>query len=56
LINPALVKAEEEDFELVVGAGHYQYSSFIWSDLWAIAPWMTEKVTKRIEGAGLGID
>lgn len=56
LINPALVKPDEEDFELVVGAGHYQYSSFTWSDLWAIAPWMANKVTRRIEGPGLGID
>ncbi|KAF8499994.1 hypothetical protein JB92DRAFT_3084467 [Gautieria morchelliformis] len=29
LINPALGRAEEEDFELVVGAGHSQYCSFI---------------------------
>lgn len=56
LVNPALVRAEEVDFELVVGTGHYQYTSFTWTDLWAIAPWMADKVTKRIEGPGLGID
>jgi hypothetical protein len=55
LINPTLVRAEEEDLQLVVG-GHGQYCSFTWSDLWAIAPWMADKVTKRIEGAGLGLD
>ncbi|KAF8580596.1 hypothetical protein K439DRAFT_1356611 [Ramaria rubella] len=56
LINPALVKNGEEGFDLVVGPGHSQYSSFTWSDLWAIAPWMIDKVSKRIEGAGLGLD
>uniref|UniRef100_A0A8H7XXZ0 F-box domain-containing protein n=1 Tax=Psilocybe cubensis TaxID=181762 RepID=A0A8H7XXZ0_PSICU len=32
----------------------HQYASFAWDDLWAIAPWMDEIITKRINGAGLG--
>lgn len=31
-----------------------QYASFSWCDLWAIAPWLEERITKRIDGAGLG--
>ncbi|KDR83975.1 hypothetical protein GALMADRAFT_55191 [Galerina marginata CBS 339.88] len=34
--------------------GRHQYASFGWKDLWAIAPWMEEVITKRIDGAGLG--
>ncbi|KIL70256.1 hypothetical protein M378DRAFT_67503 [Amanita muscaria Koide BX008] len=33
-----------------------QYVSFTWSDLWTIAPWLEEKITKRISGPGLGIE
>ncbi|KAF8622059.1 hypothetical protein AX15_007210 [Amanita polypyramis BW_CC] len=32
-----------------------QYASFIWNDLLAIAPWLEERVTKKINGPGLGI-
>ena len=56
LINPCLINPDEENSDLVVGPGRSQYSSFTWPDLWAIAPWMADKVTKRIEGPGLGID
>jgi hypothetical protein len=31
-----------------------QYASFDWSDLWAIAPWLEEIITTRIDGPGLG--
>lgn len=31
-----------------------QYASFNWSDLWTIAPWLEEIITKRIDGQGLG--
>jgi hypothetical protein len=34
--------------------GTQQYASFDWNDLWAIAPWMQEIITKKINGAGLG--
>jgi hypothetical protein len=43
-----------QDLDLVVGPGRQQYASFTWSDLWAIAPWMEERITKKIEGPGLG--
>jgi len=33
-----------------------RWASFGWADLWAIAPWLEERITKRIEGEGLGID
>jgi len=56
LMNPSHIKPDEEDFELVVGPGRSQYCSFTWPDLWAIAPWIVDKVTKRIEGPGLGLD
>ena len=34
--------------------GTQQYVSFDWNDLWAIAPWMQEIITKKVTGAGLG--
>ncbi|KAF9464878.1 hypothetical protein BDZ94DRAFT_1215690 [Collybia nuda] len=43
-----------QDLDLVVGPGRQQYASFTWNDLWAIAPWMEERITKKIEGPGLG--
>ena len=46
---------ELQDLDLVLGPGRSQYASFTWADLDAIAPWMTDLVTKRIEGFGLGI-
>lgn len=36
------------------GVGLQQYASFSWDDLWTIAPWMEERVHKRIDGPGLG--
>ncbi|KAF5393137.1 hypothetical protein D9757_001307 [Collybiopsis confluens] len=44
-----------QDFDLVVGSGRQHYASFVWNDLWAIAPWMEERVVNRIDGPGLGI-
>lgn len=34
--------------------GTQQYASFDWNDLWAIAPWMQEIITKKVTGGGLG--
>ncbi|KAI5119587.1 hypothetical protein M0805_005759 [Coniferiporia weirii] len=44
-----------QDLDLVVGPGRSHYMSFTWADLEAVAPWMTERITKRIDGQGLGI-
>jgi hypothetical protein len=43
-----------QDLDLVVGPGRRQYASFVWEDLWAIAPWMEERISKKIDGQGLG--
>ncbi|KAF8737945.1 hypothetical protein AX14_012124 [Amanita brunnescens Koide BX004] len=32
-----------------------QYASFSWADLWAIAPWLEDRITKRIDGPGIGV-
>ncbi|KAL0067664.1 hypothetical protein AAF712_005379 [Marasmius tenuissimus] len=42
-----------QDLDLV-GPGRQQYASFTWSDLEAVAPWMKERITQRIDGPGLG--
>ncbi|THV08313.1 hypothetical protein K435DRAFT_642027 [Dendrothele bispora CBS 962.96] len=44
-----------QDLDLVLGPGRSQYASFIWDDLWAIAPWMEERITRKINGPGLGL-
>ncbi|GAW05071.1 hypothetical protein LENED_006905 [Lentinula edodes] len=44
-----------QDLDLVVGSGRQQYASLGWSDLWAIAPWMEERISNKIDGPGLGI-
>ncbi|KAG7449485.1 uncharacterized protein BT62DRAFT_1054621 [Guyanagaster necrorhizus] len=44
-----------QDLDLVLGPGRQQYVSFTWNDLNAIAPWMEERITKKINGPGLGI-
>ncbi|KAF8897824.1 hypothetical protein BD779DRAFT_1492615 [Infundibulicybe gibba] len=44
-----------QDMALVSEAGRQQYASFTWSDLWCIAPWMEERITRKIDGPGLGI-
>ena len=43
-----------QDSDLVVGPGRNQYASLRWEDLSAIAPWLDEGITKKLEGAGLG--
>ena len=44
-----------QDMDLAVGPGRHQYASFIWDDLWAIAPWLEERVVEKIDGPGLGL-
>ncbi|KAH7930666.1 hypothetical protein BV22DRAFT_1101626 [Leucogyrophana mollusca] len=44
-----------QDIDLVVGAGRGQFASFTWQDLLVIAPWMEERITKFIDGQGLGL-
>ncbi|KAF7301887.1 hypothetical protein MIND_00754700 [Mycena indigotica] len=48
------VDHEEVDEELLKGAGRQQYASFSWEDLWAVAPWLRESITRCINGQGLG--
>jgi hypothetical protein len=44
-----------QDLDLVMGLSRSQYTSFTWSDMSAVAPWMMEEnITKRIDGPGLG--
>ncbi|KAK7060391.1 hypothetical protein VNI00_001156 [Paramarasmius palmivorus] len=43
-----------QDLDLVQGPGRHQYTSFLWHDLWAIAPWLEERITRKIDGPGLG--
>ena len=43
-----------QDSDLVVGPGRNQYASLCWEDLNAIAPWLDDRITKKLEGAGLG--
>jgi hypothetical protein len=45
--------ASDDGTELVTGPGRRQYASLHWVDLWAVAPWMQEKVTRKIDGAAL---
>ncbi|KAF7355533.1 hypothetical protein MSAN_01470300 [Mycena sanguinolenta] len=44
-----------QDRDLIAGSGRQQYVSFTWEDLSVIAPWLEEKITKRIDGPGLGL-
>lgn len=44
----------DDGLDLVSGPGRRQYAALHWEDLWAIAPWMQEKITKTIDGAALG--
>ncbi|KAF7432886.1 hypothetical protein PC9H_004830 [Pleurotus ostreatus] len=43
-----------QDLDLAVGPGRSNYGSFTWSDLAVVAPWMEERITNKISGAGLG--
>ncbi|OAX44035.1 hypothetical protein K503DRAFT_579751 [Rhizopogon vinicolor AM-OR11-026] len=53
LIRPRVGGYEED--EPGSGASWNQFASFTWQDLLTIAPWMKERVTKSIDGPGLGI-
>ncbi|KAJ7721188.1 hypothetical protein DFH07DRAFT_303044 [Mycena maculata] len=44
-----------QDHDLIAGSGRHQYASLTWDDFRAIAPWLEEKITRRIDGPGLGI-
>ncbi|KAJ6628935.1 hypothetical protein B0H10DRAFT_1777484 [Mycena sp. CBHHK59/15] len=44
-----------QDHDLIVGSGRQQYVSLTWDDLWVIAPWLEENITRQIDGPGLGI-
>lgn len=44
-----------QDLDLVFGPGRNKYCSFGWADLDAIAPWLSKRITKRIDGQGLGL-
>ncbi|KAJ6515630.1 hypothetical protein C8R45DRAFT_957157 [Mycena sanguinolenta] len=44
-----------QDRDLIAGPGRQQYVSFTFDDLSAIAPWLEDKITKRIDGPGLGL-
>lgn len=44
-----------QDLDLVIGPGRNKYVSMGWPDLDAIAPWLAQRITKRINGQGLGL-
>ncbi|KLO19939.1 hypothetical protein SCHPADRAFT_817392 [Schizopora paradoxa] len=46
--------AIQQEHDIVNGPGLSSYASFTWVDLEAIAPWMSDLITKRIDGQGLG--
>ncbi|KZS97494.1 hypothetical protein SISNIDRAFT_449005 [Sistotremastrum niveocremeum HHB9708] len=55
LVTPTLPSEDEQDLDLILpGPGRSQYASFTWNDLWAVAPWMKERITRCINGQGLG--
>lgn len=33
-----------------------RWAMFNWADLWAIAPWLQERIKKQVDGLGLGIE
>ena len=44
-----------QDLDLVVGPGRSRFTSFLWEDFDAIAPWLSGHIGKRINGQGLGM-
>ncbi|KAK7061946.1 hypothetical protein R3P38DRAFT_2493671 [Favolaschia claudopus] len=52
-VNAAPLQSEQPQHEIL--GGRQQYASFAWEDLWAVAPWLEEKITKQIDGPGLGL-
>ncbi|KAG1873758.1 hypothetical protein DFJ58DRAFT_881970, partial [Suillus subalutaceus] len=53
LIRPRAIIGYEQDESEFAGSWN-QFASFTWHDLLTIAPWMKERVTKIIDGPGLG--
>ncbi|KAF7332273.1 hypothetical protein MKEN_00108500 [Mycena kentingensis (nom. inval.)] len=43
------------DQDLLSGPRKQQYASFSWDDLWAIAPWLRDSISRCIDGQGLGL-
>jgi hypothetical protein len=43
-----------QDTDFVIGPSRNQFSSISFEDLFAVAPWMEEVITKRLYEAGLG--
>ncbi|KAG1783051.1 hypothetical protein EV702DRAFT_240416 [Suillus placidus] len=54
LIRPRANIGYEEDESEFAGSWN-RFASFTWDDLLTIAPWMKERVTKIIDGPGLGM-
>ncbi|KAF9443324.1 hypothetical protein P691DRAFT_738030 [Macrolepiota fuliginosa MF-IS2] len=54
LVAQLIVPGDADSVSDPLNTGRRQYASFSWNDLWAIAPWMEERITKRIDGPGLG--
>jgi hypothetical protein len=54
LIRPKAIIGYEQDESDFAGSWN-RFASFTWYDLLTIAPWMKERVTKVIDGPGLGI-
>lgn len=42
------------DLDLLIGPGHNRFASFVFQDFLSIAPWMEDRITKFIQGPGLG--
>ncbi|HEV7735846.1 MAG TPA: hypothetical protein VGO47_00495 [Chlamydiales bacterium] len=56
LIDPKVVDPDEAEEALLLSLSHPHYTSLTWLDLWALAPWMMDKIVKCIDGPGLGLD
>ncbi|KAG2042185.1 hypothetical protein BDR03DRAFT_854604 [Suillus americanus] len=54
LIRPRAIIGYEQDESEFAGSWN-QFASFTWHDLLTIAPWMKGRVTKIIDGPGLGM-
>lgn len=54
--EPADPEAFERSILLGQGQSMGRWASFGWADLWEIAPWLQERITKRVDGVGLGIE
>lgn len=57
LIDPTnLAGPDKAEETLLLSSNHLHYASLTWPDLWALAPWMVDKIVKCIDGPGLGLD